>query len=180
MADATPIDGLYGDARAVVRCLETGAEVSLQISAGDHFRKVLLLAVASYFEHRICKTVLEFVRERSGGSLLVENFVQNKAVSRQYHTWFNWSETNANNFFGLFGSEFRSEMSGRVKASDDLRAAIQAFLELGNERNKLVHQDYVTFPLNKTLDEIYALYQKALTFVEELPRSLREGDKPKV
>jgi hypothetical protein len=180
MADVTPIDGLYGDAKAVVQCLEKGTEVSLQVSAGDHFRKALLLAAASYFEHRVCESVLEFVRERSGGSILVQNFVQNKAVARQYHTWFNWNETNANQFFGLFGSEFRSEMSGKVKASDDLRAAIQAFLELGNERNKLVHQDYVTFPLDKTLDEIYTLYQKALTFVEQLPGSLRDGDRPRV
>lgn len=67
-------------------------------------------------------------------------------------------------------------MSIRVKESDNLRSAIQAFLELGGERNRLVHQDYATFPLEKTLEEIYALYQSALTFVENLPGALRDCD----
>jgi hypothetical protein len=177
MADGTAIDRLYQDATAVIKTLEQGAEVSLLVAVGDHFRKVLLLAAASYFEHRVCGDVREFVRERSGDSALLTNFVQNKAIARQYHTWFNWNDTNANQFFGLFGNEFRSEMIARVKASDNLRVGIRAFLELGNERNKLVHQDYATFPLEKTLEEIYALYRNALTFAEQLPASLRDCDR---
>ncbi len=177
MPNGTVIDGLYEDARAVIKTLEQEAEISLQVAAGDHFRKVLLLAAASYFEHRVCEWVLGFVRERSGGSVLVANFVRNKAIARQYHTWFNWNAKNANQFFGLFGSEFRSEMISRVKASDDLRAGVQAFLELGSERNKLIHQNYATFPLEKTLDEIYTLYRSALPFVEQIPGSLRDCDK---
>jgi hypothetical protein len=112
--------------------------------------------------------------------VLVSNFVQNKAISRQYHSWFGWGETNANQFFGLFGSEFRSTMIGKVKASDQLNSAVRAFLELGGERNKLVHQDYATFPLEKSLDEIYELYRTALMFVEQLPAALQESDRPKV
>jgi RiboL-PSP-HEPN len=177
MPNGTQIDGLYEDAKAIITTLESGPEISLQVSAGDHFRKVLLLASASYFEHQVCDCVLQFVRERSGGSTLVENFVRNKAIGRQYHTWFNWTDNNANQFFGLFGSEFRTEMIKRVKDSEGLRASVQAFLELGNERNKLIHQDYATFPLEKTLEEIFALYRRALVFVEQLPGSLRDCDK---
>lgn len=101
-------------------------------------------------------------------------FVKNKAVSRQYHTWFKWDDSNANQFFGLFGSEFKQMMTDRVKASDELRISIRAFLEVGNERNKLVHQDYASFALEKTLDEIYSLYRQALNFVEGLGLHLRE------
>lgn len=104
--------------------------------------------------------------------MLVENFVRNKAIARQYHTWFNWDENNANHFFALFGSEFRTTMSDRVKESDDLRVAVRAFLEFGNDRNRSVHQDYATFPLEKTLEEICSLYRKALPFVEQLPAAL--------
>jgi hypothetical protein len=177
MPNSTAVDKLYEEVTAVIKMLEQSPEVSLQITAGDHFRKALLLAAASYFENRVCALVLGFVSERTGGSALVENFVKNKAIARQYHTWFKWEENNANQFFGLFGSEFRVEMINRVKASDDLRTSVRAFLELGNERNKLVHQDYATFPLNKTLDEIYALYRGALIFVEQLPSSLRDSDR---
>lgn len=176
MPDPTAIDRLYEESAAITKALLATSEVSLQVAAADHFRKALLLAAASYFEHRVCGCVLDFVRERSGGSVLVESFVRNKAVDRQYHSWFQWEANNANHFFGLFGSEFKSMMSKRVKESDSLRSSVLAFLEVGNERNKLVHQDYATFAMEKTLDEIYQLYRNALPFVESLPSALRESD----
>ena len=55
-------------------------------------------------------------------------------------------------------------------------SAIAAFLEVGRERNKLVHQDYASFPFEKTLDEIYDLYRRALGFVENLHNTLRDQD----
>ena len=106
--------------------------------------------------------------------ILFTAFVKNKAISRRSHTWFKWEDRNANQFFGLFGSEFKKMMSERIKASDDLGVSIRAFLEVGNERNKLVHQDFASFPLEKTLDEIYALYRQALLFVDDLAKHLRE------
>lgn len=173
MYEHTSVDRLYGEYCAVIEKLP---ELSLQITAADHFRKALLLASASYFEHRVCNDVITFVRERANGSALVENFVRNKAISRQYHTWFKWDESNANQFWGYFGSDFKTAMTGKVKESDELKASIQAFLELGNERNKLVHQDYATFALEKTLDEIYGLFRKARFFADYLPWALRELD----
>ena len=119
---------------------------------------------------------LDFVRQRANGSKLVESFVRNRAIARQYHTWFRWDEKNANQFFGLFGDDFRARMGIRVKDSGDLQSSIRAFLEVGNERNKLVHQDYATFPMEKTLEEIYRLYQRALPFIECLPNALRDCD----
>jgi hypothetical protein len=87
-----------------------------------------------------------------------------------------WDEANANQFFSMFGAGFKSTMSRRVKESEELRASVVAFLEVGNERNKLVHQDYATFSMEKTLDEIYELYQKATRLVDCLPTALRESD----
>jgi type IV pilus biogenesis protein CpaD/CtpE len=177
MQDTTPVDRLYDEYSAVMQALQSIPEPSLQITAADQFRKALLLAAASYFEHRICTCVVEFVRERAGGSVLVENFVKNKAISRQYHTWFNWNDNNANQFYGYFGTDFKSAMTTKVKDTEDLKLAVQAFLEVGNERNKLVHQDYATFSLEKTLDEIYSLYQEACKFVEYLPQAFRDFER---
>jgi len=170
------VDRLYEEATAVIRVLEQNAEVSLQVAASENFRKVLLLAAASYFEQRVCNCVMEFVRERTGGSVLVESFVRNKAIARQYHTWFRWDESNANQFFGLFGADFKSAMIQRVNASEELRVSVRAFLEIRNERNRLVHQDFATFQLEKTLEEIYGLYQRALEFIDSLPAALRDCD----
>jgi hypothetical protein len=169
MSDLTPIDRLYGEANATIALLQNSSELSLQVSASDHFRKALLLAAASYFEDRVCSVVIEFVRSRAGGSALIENFVRNKAIARQYHSWFSWDANNANQFFGLFGAEFRALMVARVRESSDMQAAVRAFLELGNERNRLVHQNYATFAMEKTLDEVYELYRRSIAFVEALP-----------
>jgi hypothetical protein len=176
MPDETPVDRLYREATAVARALEEKAEVSLQVAASDNLRKSLLLASASHYEHKVTSAVADFVREASQGSRLVEQFVRNKAIARQYHTWFKWDDNNANQFFGLFGQEFRTLMGNRVKEREELRLSVKAFLELGNERNRLVHQDYATFALEKTLAEIYALYTQSLLFVSDLPVALRECD----
>jgi RiboL-PSP-HEPN len=176
MADPTAIDRLYNEATATIAVLQDHSEISLQVAAADHFRKALLLAAASYFEDRVCNAVLEFVRERATGSALIENFVRNKAIARQYHSWFSWDANNANQFFGLFGAEFRTLMGTRVRESPDMQSAIRAFLELGSERNKLVHENYATFAMEKTLDEVYDLYQRSRVFVEVLPSAFKDGD----
>ncbi len=173
MSGATPVDRLYEESSSVISALGVG-QPSLAVAAGDIFRKALVLAAASYFEHRVSTCVLDFIEECANGNSLVLGFVKNKAVSRQYHTWFKWDETNANQFFGLFGSPFKQMMNERTKGSNDLRLSISAFLEIGNERNKLAHQDFASFSLEKTLDEIYTLYQKSLMFVDGLAIHLRD------
>lgn len=172
MPDATPVDRLYNEYSGIL-ALAAG-EPSLGVAAGDSLRKALLLAAASYFEYRVCQCVTAYVHEVAGGNGLVVGLVQNKAISRQYHTWFDWDRTNANSFFGLFGPAFKQMMEERVRASDTLRESIRAFLEVGNERNKLIHQDFASFALTKTLDEIYDLYVLSMVFVEGLGDCFRE------
>jgi hypothetical protein len=176
MEEQTPIDRLYDEASRVIEILARNGETSLQIAVGENFRKTLLLAAASHFENRVCGVVLDFVSEKASGSVRVAEFFRNKAIARQYHTWFKWDDKNANQFFGLFGPEFRALMKQRVNASEDLDNSIKAFLEIGNERNRLLHQDYATFPLEKTMDEIYQLYKTASLFLQQLSTALRESD----
>lgn len=177
MTALTPVDRLYEESAAIVAALGSD-QPSLTIAAGDNFRKALILAAASHFEHRVSTCVLDFVHERANGNGLVLGLVKNKAVSRQYHTWFKWDDSNANQFFGLFGNSFKQMMVERVKASDELRTSIKAFLEVGNERNKMVHQDFASFALEKTVDEIYSLYKQSLLFVDGLGGFLRECEPP--
>jgi hypothetical protein len=47
-------------------------------------------------------------------------------------------------------------------------------MELGAERNRLVHTDFGSFSLEKTSEEIYDLYKKALKFVESFPTLLHD------
>jgi hypothetical protein len=172
---STSVERLYDEAVAVLNVLrQHDGEVSLVLAAADSLRKGLLIGAASYFESRVCSIVISFVSRTAHRSILVEQLVRNKAIARQYHTWFSWGKANANQFFGLFGEGFKANMSDRVKESDPLRDSIAAFMELGTQRNSLIHQDYASFPMDKTLDEIYELYKSATLFVEGLPTFLQE------
>jgi len=168
----TAVDRLYLESVALKAHLDGIGEISLSSSADANYRKALLLAAASYFEVRLCSHITEYVEGVCGSARPVPEFVKNKAVKRQYHTYFDWDRNNANPFFGLFGAEFRDRMAAEVEADDDLRDSISAFLEVGRERNRLVHQDFASFALEKTAEEIFKLYQRALPFVEAMPGHL--------
>jgi hypothetical protein len=60
MPEPTAIDRLYEESTAISKALLATSEYSLQVAAADHFRKALLLAAASYFEHRVSGCVLDF------------------------------------------------------------------------------------------------------------------------
>lgn len=170
----TVVDRLRGEFSGLIAVLDKAGEVSLRSTADDNLRKALLLAAASYFEHRMTDAVLSFIAETTNNHALTTSFVRNKAVSRQYHTWFSWEAKNANGFFGLFGDGFRDFMKKKIDDDEALDASIRAFLELGSNRNRLVHQDFGSFFLEKTSEEIYGLYLKAMTFIDAFPRALRE------
>jgi hypothetical protein len=164
------VDRLFGDFQELVGKIGTDSP-SLVVTADEIFRKSLLLAAASYFELRVKDEVLNIVRRTTGNRDIVVELVRTKAVDRQYHTFFKWEGNNANVFFSMFGSGYSSFMKSRVAEDDQYAAAIKAFLEIGNDRNRLVHQDYGTFVLEKTADEIYQTYLKAASFVESLSDS---------
>lgn len=171
----TAVDRLYSEFQDLISYLDKGSEISLRSIADENFKKALLLAAASYFEHRITDNLLVFVSEASNKSPRVVEFVKKKAISRQYHTFFDWDSGNANQFFGLFGENFKTFMKKEVEQSKELGEAVKAFLEIGRERNRLVHQDFGTFVLEKTAEEIYNLYRAALHFVETMPGKLSQS-----
>ncbi|SRR6266478_844859 len=171
------VDRLHAEFQALITVLSAAAEPSLQSTANDCFRKALLLTAASHFEAKISQTVLLFISEASGSNERVTEFARQKGISRQYHTWFDWERTNANKFFALFGEAFKKEMDERVKGDDALDDSIKAFLEVGRERNRLVHQDFGNFTLEKTATEIFELYQQASAFAEALPGLLSNATK---
>lgn len=108
------------------------------------------------------------------GQQRLSGLIQSKAISRQYYTYFKWETANANAFFALFGSDFREFMQAEVKQNPELDSAVRAFLDLGRDRNNVVHVDFATNAAAKTADEVYDAYQTALQFVDALPVKYRE------
>ena len=158
---------------------ELQAEVSIRAFLDDNFRKILLLSAASYFEDRMTEAVKSFVSSSTNKHPLIISLVSRKAIDRQYHTWFDWNARNANKFFSLFGRDFLQFMKRKIRRDRDLNKSIMSFIEIGRERNRLVHQNFGAFTLEKTSMEIYDLFQGAQRFVDLFPDTFIEFYPPK-
>jgi len=180
-AGAGAVEALHAEHNALREYL-LATEPSLAVSAEGSLSKALLLAGASYAEHALQLIVIDAFDNAIRSNPALVRFVEAKALKRQYHTMFNWESANANQFFGLFGSDFKVAIQREIAGDRDLAEAISGFLELGRLRNELVHQNFAAFSLPKTADEIYGLYRRAATFLERLPGLLclleTAGSKP--
>jgi hypothetical protein len=166
------IDTLYEEHKLVLSFLDQHQEISLRNIADDRFKKILVLASASYFEFVIQNIILEFVSRKSAAHAAVVAIVQAKAIARQYHTYFDWEDKNANRFFAMFGSSFSDTCKEEVKNTSVLDDAVRAFLEIGKTRNVLVHQNAGSYFLEKTAEEIHQLHSKAIVFVDFISAQL--------
>lgn len=169
----TIIDQQYESGADLVDYLRSQQQVSFYTEAENNFRKTILLSAASYFEKEITDAVIEFAKSHSNNNELIVAIIKQKAVSRQYHTYFDWETAkNANKFFSLFGEEFKTIMTTRVKEDEKLNSSIKAFLEIGQERNKMVHQNFAEIVIDKTAEEIYTLYKEAILFINTIKKEL--------
>ncbi|MFE2346985.1 HEPN domain-containing protein [Kitasatospora cineracea] len=166
-----PVELLYRDQRQILDALQL-SEPSFHTSLQAMLPKVLMLAAASEFEHYVCGYIREYVAEVSTGNR-VGFLVERKAISRQYHTFFDWPNRKAGSFWALFGPAFKKAAELEVSEKDKLREGLAAFLEVGAVRNLLIHNNYADVTINTTLDEVYALYVKGWDFVSHLPQLLR-------
>lgn len=164
----TIVDRIYKDNLELLEYLNKKKEISFASQFDVTFKKSLLLSSASFFEEEICKIVQAFVERKTSNDKCITSLVKRKVIERQYHTYFEWDGKNANKFFGLFGEDFKNQLVQKIKKEPRLDIALKAFLELGNMRNCLVHQNFANYTIDKTAKEVYDLYQEAMIFVQWL------------
>lgn len=169
----TPINGFVEDYYELKGYLLDSGQISLENNVENHLKKVMLLSCASYYETQIQEIIKSFVQRNSTDDK-ISNFVIKKAISRQYHTYFTWDGNNVNSFLGLFGEEFKKEVSTTISNDEALKEQMKAFLQLGNERNKMVHENFLVYNLEKTFDEIIVLNEKADKFVNFLRKEFEK------
>ncbi len=121
------------------------------------------------------RIIEEFSKEKSNNNVALTEFLKNKAIARQYHTFFSRDKNNTNSFFGLFGLDFKEHMKQLITKNPKISDDIKAFLEIGNERNKLVHQNFGNFTSEKTADEIFELYKKATKFLSIFETEIKKN-----
>jgi hypothetical protein len=147
--------------------LSTQAQLSLLRAAEDNSRKALVLSAASLFEHRITEAILSYADKASNSDGCVTSLIRNKAIKRQFHTFFEWEKKKPGPFFTLLGDE----LGGKLKedcAKSPGKEQVESFLEVGHLRNSLVHQNYAEFLLDKSADDIRRLCESADLFVEQV------------
>ena len=127
-------------------------------------KKSLLLAAASYFEKQICDAIIEAANSR-GSPLFVSEFIRRQALSRKYHTMFNWDAASLNSFFSLFGEEAKSNFIKAVE-DDNQKGNIREFIYINGERNKLVHSNFASYSLEAVFEEIWTKFLAAKMFAD--------------
>lgn len=161
----SPVTKLYSDFEKLKDFLLSNGQLDHYNMIQRDYQKILLISSASYIETIVQEVIINYVDYNSSHELIL-NFLKNKAISRQYHTYFNWDGNNINSFLGLFGSEFKSDISNKIKNDEKTKNNIKSFLELGNLRNELVHQNFINYTIQKTPEEIKTLFDNALLAVK--------------
>lgn len=146
---------------------------SLADDLSREFSKTLVLIIASSFEDEIVSHIQAlFDVDKLPESAAL--FVKNKALERQYHTLFKWDRKNINHFVGLFGDECKNNLNHCLKDNSDARQSIEDFLFLGQERNNMVHKDFLNYHLTDvSLDDIIRKYRSAKGFIKILPNIIK-------
>ncbi|REE67527.1 HEPN domain-containing protein [Pantoea ananatis] len=171
----TIVDTLHSDFTTLLSYLNDNNEISFQSLVNDNFRKSLLLSSASYFENVLSECVYRFVVECTYERHIITFMVRRNVIERKYHTWFEWGKSNnANSFFSIFGEDFLSHAKIYVRGNEEIATAIKAFLDIGTDRNRLVHQNFASFTLEKTAEEIYQNFLLAKQFVDWFPVFLKD------
>lgn len=169
----SPIQKLIADYQDLYQFLLENGQLSASVNINEHYRKILLFSCASFYETKIVEIIKSFVSAKSSDPRISE-FVNNKAIQRQYHTYFDWKQTNnINAFLGLFGQDFKEEVLEEIKVSENLAEQIKAFMIIGSERNKMAHGNFLEYKLDKTFDELVELQEKANLFIEYLERKFQ-------
>jgi RiboL-PSP-HEPN len=166
------IEAFYRGNVELIEFLLANGQLSYASDANDNFRRSLVIAAASFFEGEISDIVRKLPAHHADGNPFLVSLVDIKAVSRQYHTYFEWDKPNANKFFSMFGADYKSACQKKFNEDTQFKSAVTAFLSLGATRNLIAHENYVTFNVDKTPDDIIKEFREAITFVEYVRATL--------
>ena len=159
------IERQYQDSQELYSYLLGKGEVSFATYINNVYKKVLVLSAASYFESKISELISKYATKASGSDKRIVKLIESKVIERQYHTLFQWEANNTNAFWKLFGEETKENVRQKINGDEKLKAAERCFIELGRQRNLLVHENFAEFDVNTTVEEIYDKYRNACNFI---------------
>ena len=159
------IERQYQDSQELYNYLLGKGEISFATYIDSVYKKVLVLSAASYFESKISELISQYATKVSGSDKRIVKLIESKIIERQYHTLFEWKANNTNAFWKLFGEETKESVRKKINSDERLKAAEQCFIDLGRQRNLLVHENFAEFDVNTTVEEIHGKYRQACNFI---------------
>jgi hypothetical protein len=170
------LNAFFEERLEIARQLTELGEISLLNTFNTDLPRVFVVAAASYFEALVTDHLRDFFAETSGDNAAVAAFMNNRALFRNYHSLFAWSDKSVNGFFKIFGAPCLEHYKLLLKANDWLDPSAKAFLKLGEARNLLVHGNFALHSPSMTASDIQQRFEEAARFVEAIPRVLRLED----
>lgn len=168
------IEELIKNYNEIRQYLLSQGQVSYVSDINTYYKKILVFSCASLFENEICSTIYEI--SKSSCPIAIAEFIRNKAIERQYHTYFNWREqktSSINGFLGLWGDDFKNAFLAIIKSDEKIADGIKAFINIGNERNLMAHENFIEYNSENSFENIQTLYEQADYFVQTLLNSLK-------
>jgi hypothetical protein len=172
------IESFYRSHRDLVDFLLENGQPTFAADVNENFRRSLILAIASSFEHDISDIIRSLPARHAHGNAFLTELVAQKAVARQYHTYFEWDKPNANKFFSMFGPDYKAASQKKFNEDSAFKASVLAFLSLGETRNRMVHQNYLQFSLDLSPDDIIQKFRQAQSFIDYIRKSLLPPENP--
>jgi len=170
------VEGLHGRLSSLLTYLKDDTDPSDSTDLKSVFTKYFVVSAASYFESFVLENIHVALETENNRACL--NFINNKALKRQYHSLFKWDGKNVNTFLGLFGEEISKLVNESVKGNSEYTQGMADFLFLGNLRNELVHKRLADFSTDITLDEAKGKFSRALVFTTILFAEIIKAIKP--
>ncbi len=140
------------------------------LSRESHYTQViskyLLIASASHLEELTKKAIRAVVGCGSRHEILPA-LVNQKVLARGYHGLFDWKAQNVNNFFSIFGKEYRGYMERKIASDERFNDGALAFLWLGNMRNEHIHSNIAAYEGSTPIvwSDILEKFSKAQDFI---------------
>lgn len=159
------VEELKFSADSIKGFLTEKGEISLVVIAEDVWRKSILIAAASHFEHELGVVIARSAQRFEIPGKFV-SLIDSKAISRQFYNYFDFKSSNTNKLFNSFGPECKDKAESKIKSSEKIRVAQSSFLKICSLRNQMVHSNYAAFSIDLTADEIYVMYRQGCRFIE--------------
>ncbi|MCM1960053.1 MULTISPECIES: HEPN domain-containing protein [Acinetobacter] len=125
------------------------------------YTKSFVIACSNSFEKKWLDFLPNFL---SGNNPLTKSFIKTQAVDRKFHTMFDWKNKSAGPFYGAFGESFKKYIADQIKSDSNLKLKQDAFLELGQLRNLIVHEGIHNYSLQREIQSIYKLFEDSLEY----------------